>query len=59
MKNYTRCKQKKKETIKHWKNRKSLQEELLKTYNELSSGIESIIQDSMVAEIPLESLGGE
>ena len=42
-----------------WKNRKSLQEELLKTYNELSSGIESITQDSMVAEIPLESLGGE
>ena len=42
-----------------WKNRKSLQEELLKTYNEFSSGIESITQDSMVAEIPLESLGGE
>ncbi|CAD6368394.1 conserved hypothetical protein [metagenome] len=28
-----------------WKNRKSLQEELLKAYNEISSGIESIIQD--------------
>ena len=41
-----------------WKNRKSLQEELLKTYNELSSGIESITQeDSVIAEIPLESSG--
>jgi len=41
-----------------WKNRKSLQEELLKTYNEFSSGIESITQeDPMVIEIPLESSG--
>ena len=34
-----------------WKNRKSLQEELLKTYNDLSSGIESITQDSMAVEL--------
>lgn len=42
-----------------WKNRKSLQEELLKTYNELSSGIESIIQDSIESELPIESMGGK
>lgn len=43
-----------------WKNRKSLQEELLKTSNELSSGIESITQeDSMVVKIPSESSGGK
>jgi len=42
-----------------WKNRKSLQEELLKTYNEFSSGIDSIIQNDMMAEIPLESSGGK
>jgi hypothetical protein len=35
-----------------WKNRKGLQEELLKTYNELSSGIESITLDSMVELMP-------
>jgi|APSaa5957512535_1039671.scaffolds.fasta_scaffold01567_16 hypothetical protein len=40
-----------------WKNRKSLQEELLKAYNELSSGIESITLDSMVAELAPESGG--
>ena len=41
-----------------WKHRKSLQEELLKAYNELSSGIESITQeDSMVVELPLDSSG--
>jgi hypothetical protein len=35
-----------------WKNRKSLQEDLLKAYNELSSGIESITLDSMVELAP-------
>ncbi len=35
-----------------WKNRKSLQEEFLKTYNELSSGIESITQDSLIEITP-------
>ncbi|MGY5148882.1 MAG: DUF2130 domain-containing protein [Candidatus Nitrosopumilus sp. bin_68KS] len=35
-----------------WKNRKSLQEELLKAYNELSSGIESITLDSIVELAP-------
>jgi hypothetical protein len=39
-----------------WKNRKSLQDDLLKTYNELSSGIESITLDVMVTEIT--KLGG-
>jgi len=38
-----------------WKNRKSLQEELLKAYNELSSGIESITLDSAVPELAPES----
>jgi len=43
-----------------WKNRKSLQDELLKAYNDLSSGIESITQeDSMVVELPPESSGGK
>lgn len=40
-----------------WKNRKSLQEELLKAYNELSSGIESITLDSMAEELAPESSG--
>ena len=40
-----------------WKNRKSLQDELLKAYNELSSGIESITLDSMVTELAPESGG--
>ena len=35
-----------------WRNRKSLQEDLLKAYNELSSGIESITLDSMVELAP-------
>jgi hypothetical protein len=35
-----------------WKNRKGLQEELLKAYNELSSGIESITLDNMVELAP-------
>ena len=35
-----------------WKNRKSLQEELLKAYNELSSGIESITLDFAVDLAP-------
>ena len=35
-----------------WKNRKSLQDDLLKAYNELSSGIESITLDSMVELAP-------
>jgi hypothetical protein len=38
-----------------WKNRKSLQDDLLKAYNELSSGIESITMDSMVSELAPES----
>ena len=42
-----------------WKNRKGLQEDLLKAYNELSSGIESITMDSMEVEISLEHTGGK
>jgi hypothetical protein len=40
-----------------WKNRKSLQEDLLKAYNELSSGIESITLDSMVIELTPDAGG--
>jgi hypothetical protein len=42
-----------------WKNRKSLQEELLKAYNDLSSGIESIIQDSVSSKLSLELMRGK
>jgi len=38
-----------------WKNRKNLQDDLLKTYNELSSGIESITMDSMILKLASES----
>jgi len=42
-----------------WKNRKSLQDELLKAYNELSSGIESITQEDSMVDISVESPGGK
>ena len=47
-----------------WKNRKNLQEEYLKAYHELSSGIESITQQEdfasgeMIPEIQIESVRG-